>query len=331
MNQFTGIGVFVDAYPNVEKNLDRTFPYVSVMLGNGTLSYDHDYDGRPTELRGCTATARNALHDTFLLLRYSKSRLTGPFNVGPQTRSRLLLPPFTPLTHLLDPTRPFFHPYAPLTRKLDLVCFLIHSVTRLPHLLGPTHPFIRSVTRLPHLLGPTHPFIRSVTRLPHLLGPTHPFIRSVTRLPHLLGPTHPFIRSVTRLPHLLGPTHPFIRSVTRLPHLLGPTHPFIRSVTRLPHLLGPTRVFIYPISPSLHQLDPAFPPLTHCTLLDLTCPRFTSLLDPNCPLLSFLPTLAVTSRGLLWTCPAQMSLSATPVTFRAVRVDKHHIVKPIHS
>nr|XP_040052003.1 leukocyte surface antigen CD53-like isoform X1 [Gasterosteus aculeatus aculeatus] len=46
------------------------------MLGNGTLSYDHDYDGRPTELRGCTATARNALHDTFLLLRYSKSRLT---------------------------------------------------------------------------------------------------------------------------------------------------------------------------------------------------------------------------------------------------------------
>ncbi|XP_040051907.2 VIP36-like protein isoform X3 [Gasterosteus aculeatus] len=76
MNQFTGLGVFVDTYPNAEKNLDRTFPYVSVMLGNGTLSYDHDYDGRPTELGGCTATARNALHDTFLLLRYSKSRLT---------------------------------------------------------------------------------------------------------------------------------------------------------------------------------------------------------------------------------------------------------------
>nr|XP_040051906.1 VIP36-like protein isoform X2 [Gasterosteus aculeatus aculeatus] len=83
MNQFTGLGVFVDTYPNAEKNLDktqpgtqRTFPYVSVMLGNGTLSYDHDYHGRPTELGGCTATARNALHDTFLLLRYSKSRLT---------------------------------------------------------------------------------------------------------------------------------------------------------------------------------------------------------------------------------------------------------------
>ncbi|XP_037339210.1 lectin, mannose-binding 2-like b isoform X2 [Pungitius pungitius] len=76
MNQFTGLGVFVDTYPNAEKNLDRTFPYVSVMLGNGTLSYDHDYDGRPTELGGCTAMTRNAVHDTFLLLRYAKSRLT---------------------------------------------------------------------------------------------------------------------------------------------------------------------------------------------------------------------------------------------------------------
>ncbi|XP_077943212.1 VIP36-like protein [Gasterosteus aculeatus] len=73
MNQFTGLGEFVDTYPNVEKNLDktqpgtqRTFPYVSVMLGNGTLSYDHDYGGRPTELGGCTATgdARHATPST---------------------------------------------------------------------------------------------------------------------------------------------------------------------------------------------------------------------------------------------------------------------------
>ncbi|XP_054466133.1 lectin, mannose-binding 2-like b [Anoplopoma fimbria] len=76
MNQFTGLGIFVDTYPNADKNLDRGFPYVSLMLGNGTLSYDHDYDGRPTELGGCTAIARNAVYDTFFLLRYSKTRLT---------------------------------------------------------------------------------------------------------------------------------------------------------------------------------------------------------------------------------------------------------------
>ncbi|XP_054630285.1 VIP36-like protein isoform X2 [Dunckerocampus dactyliophorus] len=75
-NEFTGLGIFVDTYPNADKKHDRVFPYVSVMLGNGTLSYDHDSDGRPTELGGCSAMVRNARHDTFLLIRYTKNRLT---------------------------------------------------------------------------------------------------------------------------------------------------------------------------------------------------------------------------------------------------------------
>ena len=54
----------------------RVYPYVSAMLGNGTLSYDHDRDGRPTEIGGCTAMVRNVNHDTFLLIRYVRSRLT---------------------------------------------------------------------------------------------------------------------------------------------------------------------------------------------------------------------------------------------------------------
>ncbi|KAK9523119.1 hypothetical protein VZT92_019538 [Zoarces viviparus] len=76
MNQFTGLGIFIDTYPNADKNLDRLFPFVSVMLGNGSLSYDHDYDGRTTELGGCAAMTRNAVYDTLLLVRYSKNRLT---------------------------------------------------------------------------------------------------------------------------------------------------------------------------------------------------------------------------------------------------------------
>ncbi|XP_069022244.1 lectin, mannose-binding 2-like b isoform X2 [Embiotoca jacksoni] len=76
MNQFTGLGIFVDTYPNADRIHDRTFPYISVMLGNGTLSYDHDSDGRPTDIGGCTAMARNAVYDTFLLVRYTKNRLT---------------------------------------------------------------------------------------------------------------------------------------------------------------------------------------------------------------------------------------------------------------
>lgn len=49
---------------------------MSAMVGNGTLSYDHDQDGRPTELGGCAAALRNANHDTFLLVRFSRNTLT---------------------------------------------------------------------------------------------------------------------------------------------------------------------------------------------------------------------------------------------------------------
>ncbi|XP_006625589.3 lectin, mannose-binding 2-like a isoform X1 [Lepisosteus oculatus] len=87
MDRFTGLGVFVDTYPNEEKHQEaqkkrytprtqRIFPYVSAMVGNGTLSYDHERDGRPTELGGCTALVRNLNHDTFLVVRYVRRRLT---------------------------------------------------------------------------------------------------------------------------------------------------------------------------------------------------------------------------------------------------------------
>lgn len=54
----------------------RVFPYISVMVNNGSLSYDHSKDGRWTELAGCTADFRNSDHDTFLAVRYSRGRLT---------------------------------------------------------------------------------------------------------------------------------------------------------------------------------------------------------------------------------------------------------------
>ncbi|XP_041691768.2 VIP36-like protein isoform X1 [Coregonus clupeaformis] len=84
MNLFTGLGVFVDTYPNENNNHEkkynpstqRVFPYVSGMVGNGTLAYEHDRDGQSTELGGCTALVRNIPHDTFLLIRYTKNRLT---------------------------------------------------------------------------------------------------------------------------------------------------------------------------------------------------------------------------------------------------------------
>ncbi|KAJ8408693.1 hypothetical protein AAFF_G00253280 [Aldrovandia affinis] len=92
---FTGLGVFVDTYPNEEKHLEaqkrrytprtqRIFPYVLAMVGNGSLSYDHERDGRPTELGGCSGMVRNLKHDTFLFIRYVRRRLTVMIDIDGQ-------------------------------------------------------------------------------------------------------------------------------------------------------------------------------------------------------------------------------------------------------
>ncbi|KAJ8414094.1 hypothetical protein AAFF_G00066920 [Aldrovandia affinis] len=81
MDLFTGLGVFVDTYPNDNKHQERVFPFVSAMVGNGSVIYDHDQDGRPTELGGCTAILRNLNHDTFLMVRYVRRRLTVMVNI----------------------------------------------------------------------------------------------------------------------------------------------------------------------------------------------------------------------------------------------------------
>uniref|UniRef100_A0A096M6C6 Lectin, mannose-binding 2-like a n=1 Tax=Poecilia formosa TaxID=48698 RepID=A0A096M6C6_POEFO len=85
MDNFTGLGVFVDTYPN-EENQDhkRIFPFVIAMVGNGTISYDHERDGRPTELCGCNAMVRNQKHDTFLFIRYIRRRLTVMIDIDGQ-------------------------------------------------------------------------------------------------------------------------------------------------------------------------------------------------------------------------------------------------------
>lgn len=67
----------------------RVFPYISVMVNNGSLSYDHSKDGRWSELAGCTADFRNRDHDTFLAVRYSRGRLTVSGHKGEATEPML--------------------------------------------------------------------------------------------------------------------------------------------------------------------------------------------------------------------------------------------------
>ena len=50
-------------------------PYVSAMVNNGSLHYDHDRDGTHTMLAGCEAKFRNKDYDTFLAIRFQDNVL----------------------------------------------------------------------------------------------------------------------------------------------------------------------------------------------------------------------------------------------------------------
>ena len=51
-------------------------PYVSAMVNNGTLAYDHDRDGTITEIAGCETGGRNKDYDTFMAVRYLDNKLS---------------------------------------------------------------------------------------------------------------------------------------------------------------------------------------------------------------------------------------------------------------
>ena len=55
--------------------LQHVHPYISAMVNNGSLSYDHDADGTHTELSGCEAQFRNKEYDTFISIRYHEDTL----------------------------------------------------------------------------------------------------------------------------------------------------------------------------------------------------------------------------------------------------------------
>ena len=52
-------------------------PYLSAMISNGTMHYDHDRDGTHTMIGGCEVKFRNFEHDTWIAIRYENDVLTG--------------------------------------------------------------------------------------------------------------------------------------------------------------------------------------------------------------------------------------------------------------
>ncbi|KAH9499287.1 VIP36-like protein [Bulinus truncatus] len=70
VDPFIGLAVFLDTYSNHNGPHNHNHPYISAMVSNGTLKYDHDTDGTHTQLAGCEAQFRNKNYETYLAIRY---------------------------------------------------------------------------------------------------------------------------------------------------------------------------------------------------------------------------------------------------------------------
>lgn len=76
MDYFQGLAVILDTYSNHNGPHNHQHPYISGMVNNGSLHYDHDRDGTHTQLAGCEAKFRNLDHDTHIRIRYERDVLT---------------------------------------------------------------------------------------------------------------------------------------------------------------------------------------------------------------------------------------------------------------
>ncbi|KAK3610463.1 hypothetical protein CHS0354_016652 [Potamilus streckersoni] len=84
MDYFVGLAIFLDTYSNHNGPHNHQHPYVSAMINNGSLHYDHDRDGTHTALEGCEAHFRNKDHDTFIAIRYHGTTLKVSLDIDGQ-------------------------------------------------------------------------------------------------------------------------------------------------------------------------------------------------------------------------------------------------------
>jgi mannose-binding lectin 2 len=50
---FTGLAIFFDTYSNHNGEHSHEHPYISAMINNGSIHYDHDRDGTHSQVSGC--------------------------------------------------------------------------------------------------------------------------------------------------------------------------------------------------------------------------------------------------------------------------------------
>jgi mannose-binding lectin 2 len=72
---FTGLAIFFDTYSNHNGEHSHEHPYISAMINNGSIHYDHDRDGTHSQVSGCHAKFRNSNEDTYVAISYINRQL----------------------------------------------------------------------------------------------------------------------------------------------------------------------------------------------------------------------------------------------------------------
>ena len=75
-DHFSGLAIMEDTYSNHLSPSKHNHPYLSAMINNGSLTYDHDKDGSLTMIGGCEVKFRNMNHETWFTVRYEDDKLT---------------------------------------------------------------------------------------------------------------------------------------------------------------------------------------------------------------------------------------------------------------
>ncbi|XP_044744012.1 vesicular integral-membrane protein VIP36 [Chrysoperla carnea] len=75
IDYFNGLAIILDTYSNHNGAHNHQHPYISAMINNGTLHYDHDRDGTHTQIAGCEAKIRNLEFDTHISIKYLNNQL----------------------------------------------------------------------------------------------------------------------------------------------------------------------------------------------------------------------------------------------------------------
>ena len=65
----------IHTHTHTHTHTQHEHPFISAMVNNGSIHYDHDRDGTHSQVAGCHVKFRNSMYDTFVAISYLNRQL----------------------------------------------------------------------------------------------------------------------------------------------------------------------------------------------------------------------------------------------------------------